>query len=144
MNIRPIRDGDEAPLADLWTRCGLVRPWNDPFSDIAFARATAQTEIFVGEWDSVIIASVRCGHDGHRGWFCYLAVSPDCQGQDLGRAMMSQAEDHQRALDVPKLELMTRETNAKVVQFYEALDFKTEPVIVMSRWLKEPPVAQDD
>ncbi|MDD9907836.1 MAG: GNAT family acetyltransferase [Rhodospirillaceae bacterium] len=144
MNIRPIRDGDEAPLADLWTRCGLVRPWNDPFSDIAFARATAQTEIFVGERDSAIIASVMCGHDGHRGWVYYLAVSPDCQGRDLGRAMMTQAEDHLRALDVPKLELMIRETNAKVVQFYEALDYKTEPVIVMSRWLKEPPVAQDD
>ena len=144
MNIRPIRDGDEAPLADLWTRCDLVRPWNDPFSDIAFARATAQTEIFVGEWDSAIIASEMCGHDGHRGWVCYLAVSPDCQGQDLGRAMMTQAEEHLRALDVPKLELMIRETNAKVVQFYEALDYKTAPVIVMSRWLKEPPVAQDD
>ena len=103
MNIRPIRDGDEAPLADLWTRCGLVRPWNDPFSDIAFARATAQTEIFVGERDSAIIASVMCGHDGHRGWVYYLAVSPDCQGRDLGRAMMTQAEDHLRALDVPVL-----------------------------------------
>ena len=32
--------------------------------------------------------------------------------------MMTQAEDHLRALDVPKLELMIRETNAKVVQFY--------------------------
>ena len=29
--------------------------------------------------------------------------------------MMTQAEDHLRALDVPKLELMIRETNAKVV-----------------------------
>ena len=58
--------------------------------------------------------------------------------------MMIQAEDHMRALDVPKLELMIRETNAKVDQFYEALDYTTEPVIVISRWLKEPPVAQDD
>ena len=58
--------------------------------------------------------------------------------------MMTQAEDHLRALDVPKLELLIRETNANFVQFYEALDYKTAPVIVMSRWLKEPPVTQDD
>ena len=58
MNIRPFRDGVEAPLADLWTRCGLARPWIDPFSDIPFTQATAQTEIFVGEWDSAIIASM--------------------------------------------------------------------------------------
>ena len=144
MDIRPIRDGDEPALADLWARCGLVRPWNDPFNDIAFARATAQSEIFVGERDGAVIASVMCGHDGHRGWVYYLAVSPDCQGQDLDRTMMVRAEDHLCALDVPKLELMIRETNAKVVQFYEALQYKTEPVIVMSRWLKEPPVTQND
>ncbi len=138
MHIRPIRDGDETAVADLWRRCELVRPWNDPFSDIAFARAAPQAEIFIGEQDGAIIASVMCGHDGHRGWVYYLAVSPDRQGEDLGRALMATAEGHLRALGVPKLELMIRETNAKVVKFYEALDYKTEPVIVMSRWLKQP------
>ena len=144
MNIRPIRDGDEAALAELWRSCGLVRPWNDPSSDIAFARATPQAEIFVGELVGTVVASVMCGHDGHRGWVYYLAVSPDCQGENLGRAMMTQAENHLRALGVPKLELMIRETNAKVVKFYETLAYKTEPVIVMSRWLKTPVARQDD
>ena len=129
METRPIRDGDEAALADLWRRCGLVRPWNDPLGDIAFARATSQTEIFVGECDGAIVASVMCGHDGHRGWVYYLAVSPDCRGEKYGRAMMSTAEEFLRGQGVPKLELMIRNTNAKVVQFYEALDYKTEPVI---------------
>lgn len=144
MDIRPIRDGDETALADLWTRCGLVRPWNDPFSDIAFARQTPQAEIFVGLLAGDIVASVMCGHDGHRGWVYYLAVSPDCQGENLGRAMMTCAEEHLRALGVPKLELMIRETNAEVVQFYEALDYQTEPVIVMSRWLKPPQATAND
>lgn len=136
MHIRPLRDGDETAVVGLWNRCGLARPWNDPIGDIAFARETPQSEIFVGERGGDIIASVICGHDGHRGWVYYLAVSPDHQGEDLGRAMMRKAEDHLRALGVPKLELMIRETNAQVVQFYKGLDYKTEPVIVMSRWLK--------
>jgi len=144
MHIRPIRNGDEAAVADLWSRCGLVRPWNDPFSDIAFARATPQAEVFICEHGSTVIASVMCGHDGHRGWVYYLAVSPDHQGEDLGRAMMTKAEEHLGALGVPKLELMIRETNAQVVKFYEALDYQTEPVIVMSRWLKPPTEGRHD
>ena len=139
MNIRPVQDGDDAALADLWRRCELTRPWNDPASDIAFARATPQSEIFVGERDGTIIASVMCGNDGHRGWVYYLAVSPDEQGEQLGRAMMTQAEAWLRSLGVPKLELLIRNTNVKVAKFYETLGYKTEPVTVMSRWLKEPP-----
>jgi ribosomal protein S18 acetylase RimI-like enzyme len=138
MQIRPIQDGDEVAVADLWRRCGLVRPWNDPASDIAFARATPQAEIFIGERDSAIIASVMCGHDGHRGWVYYVAVSPDEQGGQLGRAIMAKSEEWLTALGVAKLELMIRDTNAEVVRFYESLGYKSEPVIVMSRWLKEP------
>lgn len=144
MEIRPVRDGDEAALADLWRRCGLVRPWNDPHADIAFARRTPQAEIFVGERDDEIVASAMCGHDGHRGWVYYVAVSPDCRGEKLGRAIMTEVEGWLGSLGVPKLELMIRDTNAKVVRFYEALDYKTEPVIVMSRWLKPPAEAPRD
>ena len=144
MQIRPIQDGDEAAVADLWQRCGLVRPWNDPAGDIAFARRTPESEIFVGESDGDIIASVMCGNDGHRGWVYYVAVSPDCQGGAHGRQIMAAAEDWLRALGVPKLELLIRDTNAKVVNFYEALGYKKEPVITMSRWLKTPPEVPGD
>ena len=30
MNIRPYQSGDEAAVIDLWRRCDLLRPWNDP------------------------------------------------------------------------------------------------------------------
>jgi len=143
MDIRQIRDGDEAAVAGLWERCGLLRPWNSPVGDIAFARATPQADIFVGEREGVIVASVMCGHDGHRGWVYYLAVSPDLQGERLGRAMMETAETWLRGLGVAKLELMIRNTNLKVAAFYEALGYRTEPVTVMSRWLRPPPESPD-
>lgn len=85
-----------------------------------------------------------CGHDGHRGWLYYLAVDPERRGERFGRAMVRHAEDWLRGLGVPKVELMIRETNAKVVQFYHALDYKTEPVITMSRWLRQPPDTPHD
>jgi ribosomal protein S18 acetylase RimI-like enzyme len=144
VQIRPIQDGDEAAVADLWNRCGLVRPWNDPAGDIAFARRTPESEIFIGKSNGDIIASVMCGNDGHRGWVYYVAISPDCQGGQHGRAIMAAAEDWLRALGVPKLELLIRDTNAKVVKFYEALGYKTEPMITMSRWPQTPPEAFGD
>ena len=67
-------DGDT--LVDLWTRCGLVRPWNDARADIARARASGCAVIFVGRESGSIVAAVMVGDDGHRGWFYYLAVDP--------------------------------------------------------------------
>ena len=40
------------------------------------------------------------GHDGHRGWVYYVAVDPDQQGKDFGRAIMAAAEDWLRGQGV--------------------------------------------
>ena len=137
MRIRPIEDDDIAGVTALWDRCGLLRPWNDPLSDIRFARETKDSEIFIGLDDKALVATVMCGHDGHRGWLYYLAVEPDRQGERFGRAMVRHAEDRLRGLGVPKVELMIRKTNTGIVRFYGALGYETEPVVTMSRWLRQ-------
>ena len=35
MQIRPFKESDEDAVIDLWDRCGLIRPGNDPHRDIA-------------------------------------------------------------------------------------------------------------
>lgn len=135
--IRRIEDGDMDAVIALWHDCNLTRPWNDPASDIAFARRTPTSEIFVAVDGSVIIGSVMCGHDGHRGWMYYLAVAPDRQGSNIGRALVSHVETAMRAQGVPKLELMVREENKAVEAFYYACGYKNEPVLVLSKWLNQ-------
>lgn len=145
MLIRPIRDGDTNAVIELWRQCGLLRPWNDPVADISLARNTQSAEIFVGICDDdIIAAAIMCGHDGHRGWLYYLAVSPERHRQGLGKMIVAHAEQWLRAQDVPKLELMIRSTNTGVAKFYESIGYKTEPVITMSRWLHQPADLQND
>lgn len=138
MDVRSLRDGDVSAVMALWERCDLLRPWNNPLADIRFARETKSSEIFVGLDGDVLVAAIMCGQDGHRGWLYYLAVEADRRGEGFGGAMVRHAEDWLRDLGVPKVELMIRETNAKVERFYDALGYKTEPVITMSRWLRQP------
>ncbi len=144
MRIRAIEDGDVAGVVALWDRCARLRSWNDPLADIRFARATRDSQIFIGLDGNALAAAIMCGHDGHRGWLYYLAVDPERWGERFGRAMVRHAEDWLRGLGVPKVELMIRETNAKVVRFYDALDYQTEPVITMSRWLRQLPGTPHD
>lgn len=134
-DIRDYREEDEAALVALWEACGLTRPWNPPGADIALVRRSGHGEILVAAEGDTIVGSVVVGHDGHRGWVYYLAVAPRHRRAGLGRQLMQAAEAWVAARGVRKLELMVRNSNAGVVEFYERIGYEREPVLVMSRWL---------
>ena len=114
----------------------LFRSHNDPGADFRFARAGACSDVLVAEdRTGAISGSVMVGHDGHRGWLYYVASAPDARGSGIGRQMVAAAEDWLRQRGVVKAQLMVRETNTKVVAFYEHLGFETAPRTVMGKWL---------
>lgn len=135
LDIAPVADGDTDALIALWTACDLMRPWNDPSSDIALARQYMNSEILVGRLDGTIVASVQVGHDGHRGWLYYLAVDPKLQRGGHGRTMVAAAEDWLRDRGIPKVQLMVRAENTKASAFYDRLGYTTTERITYARWL---------
>ena len=126
---------DVLALKKLWQECGLVRPWNEPERDIEYCLAQTHSTIFVKQVDGVIAGSVMCGHDGHRGWIYYLAVSPDQQGHGLGNGLMTKAESWLADLGIWKVNLMIRSENARVEAFYSDLGYLTEDRIIMGKQL---------
>jgi ribosomal protein S18 acetylase RimI-like enzyme len=135
LSISPITDADIEAVIALWQRCGLTRPWNDPASDIAFARRCANAAILIGRAANRIVASAMAGHDGHRGWVYYVAVDPDAQRNDFGRAIMTAAEDWLRQQGVTKVMLMVRPDNTKVQSFYDKLGYEVQERVIYAKWL---------
>ena len=136
LTIRAAATEDEPAVIALWRACDLVASYNDPAVDFAFARAGACSDVLVGE-DEIgrIKGSVMVGHDGHRGWLYYVASDPDSRGAGFGRQMVMAAEGWLRERGVLKAQLLVRETNTKVVSFYEHLGFEVAPRVIMSKWL---------
>ncbi|HEY1065187.1 MAG TPA: GNAT family acetyltransferase [Pirellulales bacterium] len=141
MQIRPFREADEEAVIELWRRCDLLRPWNDPRRDVA-RKLTVQRELFlVGESAGRIVAAAMAGFDGHRGWVNYLAVSPDHRKQGWGRRLMERIEAELEAIGCPKLNLQVRATNAAVLAFYRRLGYATDDVVSLGkRLIVDPPV----
>ena len=133
--IAPITDADVESVVALWQRCGLTRPWNDPASEIAFARRGQNATILTGRAHGALRATAMVGHDGHRGWIYYVAVDPDVQGQDFGRAIMGAAEDWLRGQGVEKVMLMVRPDNTKVHAFYDRLGYDVQERVIYAKWL---------
>lgn len=131
--FREIADADVEAVVALWQACGLTRPWNDPYRDIAFARDSETSTVLVLEREGRIAATVMAGHDGHRGMLYYVAVDPARQGQGLGKAAVRAAEEWLGQRGVWKVNLLVRAENAAVKGFYEALGYEVNPVLCMAR-----------
>ena len=135
LTIADITDADVTDVIALWQRCELLRPWNDPEKDIAFARSSDNATILVGRHDGQPLAAIMVGHDGHRGNVYYVSADPAYRGKGLGRAIMQAAEDWLQARGVWKLNLIVRGSNREVRGFYEALGYRTTDNVQLERWL---------
>jgi ribosomal protein S18 acetylase RimI-like enzyme len=133
---RLIEDRDVRHVVELWKRCGLTRPWNDPVSDIAFARRSATSDVLIWEEDGSIIASVMVGHDGHRGVMYYLGVDPAHQKKGIGREVVRGAEEWLADHGVWKVNLLLRNDNSDARGFYEKLGYAKSPVISLQKSIK--------
>lgn len=122
--IRDIRDEDIEQVIALWHAAGVARPWNDPMKDIAFARRDVHSTILVAVLDGRVAGTVMVGEDGHRGWIYYVAAAPEHQGSGLGRSLMNAAEDWLARRGVWKMQLLVRDDNAKVKDFYRHLGYQ--------------------
>ena len=135
MQIRPFQPSDEEAVVALWRQCGLTRPWNDPYNDIA-RKLTEQPELFlVGTVDGRPIATAMIGFVGHRGWGYYLAVAPKYRKQAHGTALMREAEQLLIARGCPKINLLVRSSNAGVIDFYRALGYSQDESVSLGKRL---------
>ena len=135
MKIGAFKPADESAVIDLWSRCGLIAPQNNPQSDIQRKLAVAPELFLIGTLDSEIVATVMAGYEGHRGWVNYLAVAPHLQKTGYGRQIMEHAEGLLRERGCPKINLQVRSTNKQVIEFYQRIGFSFDDVLSMGKRL---------
>lgn len=149
--VRPavgeVVDAEVEAVVALWRACGLTRPGNDPYRDLADARLGATSTVLVarasgdaGDGDGAVragevLATAMAGVDGHRGWLYYVAVDPRAQGAGLGRDVVVAAEAWLAAQGARAVRLMVRSTNAAVRGFYERLGYVDQDCVVLGRSL---------
>jgi ribosomal protein S18 acetylase RimI-like enzyme len=135
MKTRDANHGDKLAIIELWERCGLTRPWNNPSQDFDFAHSGPSSTVIVLEIDGSIVGAALVGHDGHRGATYYVGVEPKLQRIGAGRAMMTAVEDWLRARGIWKLNLLVRRENDGVVSFYEKLGYSDQDCVALGKRL---------
>jgi len=123
-------------VVNLWRKCGLIVPQNDPVEDIK-KKLDFQPELFfIGLLEDKVIGSIMVGYEGHRGWINYLAVIPEYQKQGYGRKLVQKAINELKKYGCLKVNLQVRRSNTSVIDFYKHLGFKEDDVISLGMRLK--------
>ena len=118
-------------LIQLWHRCNLLVPWNNPWQDIERKMTRDGDWLLIGFIQEALVATVMAGYDGHRGWLNYLGVDPDFRRRGLAKEMVAAAVARLTAAGCIKINLQIRESNHSAVEFYRRIGFKTDPVMSM-------------
>jgi ribosomal protein S18 acetylase RimI-like enzyme len=135
MEIRQYRTSDEINVIELWRRCNLTVPWNDPRKDIERKLAADGDLFLVCVDNNTIIGTAMGGYDGHRGWVNYLAVCPSQQRKGIGRSLMEALEKALLPKGCPKINIQVRTTNKDVLAFYKSLGYKVDDVVSLGKRL---------
>ena len=136
MNIRAFQPADEQAVIELWRRCDLIRPLNDPHMDILRKQKVDPELFLVGELAGKLIASVMAGYEGHRGWLNYVAVAPENQRKGYAGIIVAEAERLLRQIGCAKINLQVRTTNKSVIAFYHKLGYSIDAVVGMGKRFK--------
>jgi ribosomal protein S18 acetylase RimI-like enzyme len=122
-------------VVDLWRKCNLVVPQNDPVEDIQRKLVFQPDLFFVALLDGKVVGSIMVGYEGHRGWMNYLAVLPEHQRRGYGRKLVEKAVEELKRLGCLKVNLQVRRSNVSVVEFYKHLGFKDDDVVGLGKRL---------
>ncbi len=136
LQIRDFAPEDTEDVVALWTRCGLVRPQNDPRRDIERKQRVGDGGLLVGIDGDQIVATVMVGYEGHRGWINYLGVCPHHRLKGHGRAMLQEAERWLRSVGCPKVNLQVRTGNDAALAFYRALGYLPDQAVSLGKRLE--------
>ncbi len=134
--IRQYHAEDQQDVIDLWARCGLVAPQNNPKRDIERKLKVNPEWFLVGQFEDKVIATCMAGYEGHRGWINYLAVAPEYRREGFATQIMREAERILRDAGCPKINLQIRTSNAAVIEFYKAIGYNTDDVVSMGKRLE--------
>lgn len=134
--VRAFEEDDLQEVIGLWeTVFPNDPPWNEP-RRVVRRKMGIQRELFlVGEINERVVATVMGGYDGFRGWVYHLAVAPEFRRRGFGRRMMEVVERELLGLGCPKVNLQVRASNRDVIDFYEAIGYRIEERVSMSKHL---------
>ncbi|MBR4163645.1 MAG: GNAT family N-acetyltransferase [Solobacterium sp.] len=123
--IRLMTIQDYENVYSLWQSCtGMgLNDVDDTLEGITKFLNRNPDTCFVAEMNGQIIGVILTGNDGRRGYIYHTAVHPSCQGNGIGKALVTAAETALKNLGINKTALVVFNRNIKGNAFWEKMGY---------------------
>lgn len=130
--VRRMRPGDYAAVADIWVRSGLpYQPRGRDSEERIGEQLEMDSSIYlVAEDRGKVVGVVLVTHDRRKGWLNRLAVLPEEQGRGIAKQLVRRAEEELSARGISIFAVQIHEHNQRSRKLFAELGYQEHSDIV--------------
>ena len=73
-----------------------------------------------------LIATLKCSHDGRRGYFHHLAVNPEYRKQDIARELVDMCTKKLKEAGITRYRVFVLDNNPNAIEFWKHIGFEEQ------------------
>ncbi len=111
-------------LIDFWKTCeGIYLSDDDEYENLKIYLKRNQKLNFVVLHENRIIATIKCSHDGRRGYIHHLAVQKEFRREGIARELINKCLEQLREIDIRKYRVFVQDSNKEAINFWKHIGF---------------------
>jgi ribosomal protein S18 acetylase RimI-like enzyme len=127
VTIRPAVEADLASVLDLWSRARSTGASTPDDEDVLRRLLARDAEaLLVAEEDGQVVGTLIVGWDGWRGNLYRLAVAPEFRRRGIAKRLISEGEEHLRALGCRRVTVLVWREDAPAAGVWAAASYEDD------------------
>ena len=114
-------------LIGFWKSCdGLWVSDDDSYENLKIFLKRNPKSNFVVMHENRIIATIKCSHDGRRGYLHHLGVKEDFRKQGIARELVNECIKVLRKKGINKCRVFVLDSNPEAIKFWRHIGFEEQ------------------
>jgi len=116
-----------AELIAFWKSCeGIWVSDDDSYENMKIYFKRNPKSNFIVLYENQIIGTVKCSHDGRRGYIHHLAVKEEFRKQGTAKELVGKCMAFLRTQGIKKFRVFVLDSNPEAIKFWKHIGFKEQ------------------
>ncbi len=112
-------------LIDFWKSCeGIYLSDDDEYENLKIYLKRNRKLNFIVLHENRIIATIKCSHDGRRGYIHHLAVQKEFRKEGIAIELINKCLEQLQKIGISKYRVFVQDSNKEAMKFWKHIGFE--------------------